>query len=182
VQRDRATLYGAERPRVATACRDRATLRRAEKPRDATWCRGTARRYAVQRDHATSRRAERPRDATVCRGKSCKLKSLCDRDVDRSTTERFGPASGRTLRALPIPPDTRCRRTDSEYAECGHESVAPFFGPPCMFKQFFCYLFAPSDSDEHILQCGCWLVSAVCVYILINTGPIKSLFLTLTQN
>jgi len=122
--------------------RDRSTPRVAEKPRDATLCRGTARRcnvhinrvmaetarhHVVQRDQrdatscrdlATSRRAEGPRDATACRGKSCKLKSFCDRDVDRSTTGRFGPASGRTGPALPIPPLTRRRRTDSEYTEC----------------------------------------------------------------
>ena len=114
------------------AQRDRATVQRAEKSCDATWCRETARRHVVQRDCSTtrfaegprtSRRAEgpldakccgetarchvvqRPRDATACRGKSCKLKSFCDRDVDRSTTRPFGPASGE--------PDAPCpsRRT-----------------------------------------------------------------------
>jgi len=127
VQRNRAMPRGAERPRDVTSCRrtarryvllrdrglhvvqrDRSTPRVAEKSRDATWC----------RDRATSRCAEGQRDATACRRKSCKLKSFCDRDVDRSTTGRFGPALGRTVRALPIPPDTRRRRTDSEYAEC----------------------------------------------------------------
>jgi len=126
VQRDHATLQRADKPCEATWCRetarrhvvqsDRATLRGAEGPRNATACRGTARRHIVQRDRATLRGAERPRDATACRGK---LKSFCDRVVDRSTTGRFGPASGRTVRALPIPPHTRRRRTDSEYAECG---------------------------------------------------------------
>jgi len=95
MQRDRATLYGAERPRVATACRqtarchvmqrDRATLyaaetahsygvqrdrampRGAERPRVATACRGTERRYSVQRNRAMPRGAEGPRLATSCR-------------------------------------------------------------------------------------------------------------------
>ena len=98
MQRDCATLYGAERPRDATACRetarchvvqrDRATLRGAEGPRDvthvvqrdratlqsvdkpgvATACRETARCLVVQRDRATLRGAEEPRDVTSCRG------------------------------------------------------------------------------------------------------------------
>ena len=72
----------------------------------------------VQRDCATSRGAEGPRDVTACSGKSRKLKSFCDGDVDRSTTGRFGPASGRTGRALPTHRRTRRRRTDSEHAEC----------------------------------------------------------------
>ena len=138
----RDAIWCRETVRSCGVRRDRATSRRAERPRDATLCRGiarrysvqincaipeTARRYVVQRDHVTPRRAEgpralsraeRPRDATACRGKSYKLKSFCDRDIDRSTTGRFGPASGRTGHALPIPPHTRRRQTDSEYAEC----------------------------------------------------------------
>jgi len=118
VQRDRATLQRTEKPLNATSCRrigrrymvqrDREWLRRAE----------TARRYSVQRNRAMPRGAEEPRDATLCRGKSCKLKSFCNRDVDRSTTGRFGPAWGRTGPTLPIPPHIRRRQTDSEYAEC----------------------------------------------------------------
>jgi len=136
VQRNRAMPRRAEGPRDATACRgtarrhivqrDRETLQRADTPCNATWCRETARRHVVQRGRATLRGAERPRDATACRGKSCKLKSFCDRVVDRSTTGRFGPASGRTVRALPIPPDTRRRRTDSEYAESQVDCSKPF--------------------------------------------------------
>ena len=118
VQNDRATLRGAEGPRDVTSYRDHATPRGAEGPRDATPCRATARCHVVQRDRTTVRGAKRPRDATACREKSCKLTSFCDGDVARSTTGRFGPASGRTGRALPIPPHTRRRRTDSEYAEC----------------------------------------------------------------
>ena len=114
VQRNRAMPRGAETARSYGVQRNRATPRRAEGP----WCRGTARRHVVQRDRAMPRGAEGPHDATARRGKSCKLKSFCDRDVDRSTTRRFGPASGRTGRALPVPPRTRRRRTDSEYAEC----------------------------------------------------------------
>ena len=78
VQKDRATLYGAERPRVATACRgtarrysvqrNHATSRSAEGPRDATACRKTARRYVMQRERAMPRGAESPRDVTKCRG------------------------------------------------------------------------------------------------------------------
>jgi len=58
---------GAETARCHVVQRDRATLQRAEKPRDATSCRGTARRYSVQRNRATSYRAEGPRTATACR-------------------------------------------------------------------------------------------------------------------
>jgi len=117
LQRNRAIPRGAEGPRDATWCRDRAILETArrysvQRPRDsrdrATLRRAeTARRYVVQRprdsrDRATLRRADGPRDATACREKSCKSTSFCDGYVDRSTTGRFGPASGRTGRALPI--------------------------------------------------------------------------------
>ena len=129
----RENIWCRETARSYSVQRDSETLQRTEKPRDATWCRETARCHVVQRVHATLQRADKPRnsrdramlrradgprDATACRGKSCKSTSFCDGYVDRSTTGRFGPASGRTGRALPIPPCTRCRRTDSEYAEC----------------------------------------------------------------
>ena len=39
------------------------------------------------------------------------------------TSHCFGLASGRTGRALPVPPHTRRRRTDSEYAECLSEKL-----------------------------------------------------------
>ena len=55
------------------------------------------------------------------------IESFCDRDVDRSTTGRFGPVSGRTGCALPVPPHTRRRQTDSEYAECKEKTEFSIF-------------------------------------------------------
>ena len=96
VQRDRATLYGAETSHSYGVHRDSATLQRTEKARDAMSCRGTARHYVVQRQ----------RDATVCRGKSCKLKSFCG-ILDRRRGELDAPCpSRRTLDAGEPTPNT----------------------------------------------------------------------------
>jgi len=59
----------------------------------------TARRYSVQRKVVQIEIVLRPRR----------------RPIDHTA---FWTGVGRTGRALPIPPDHRRRRTDSEYAEC----------------------------------------------------------------
>ena len=140
----RATSRRAEGPRDTTACRETmrchvvqracATSRRTEGPLDVTCCGETARCHLVQRDRATSRRTEglcdateKPRDAMWCRETARRYSAQRKivqievvlrprrRPIDH---RRFGPASGQTGHALPVPPHTRRRRTDSEYAEC----------------------------------------------------------------
>jgi len=112
VQRDRATSRRTEGPLDTTCCGETARCHLVRRPRDATLCRGTAQCCNVQINRAM------PETARCYSVQRKVVKSFCDRDVDRSTTRGFGPASGRTGCSLPIPPDTRRRRTDSEYAEC----------------------------------------------------------------
>ena len=141
VQTVRAMPRGADGPRDGTAYREterchvaqrvHAMPHGAERPRDATSCRRTARRYSIQRNRAMPRHAEGPR---VQR----KIVQI-DVDVDRSTTGRFGPASGRTGRALTIPPHTRRRQTDSEYAECNS-----------LLFRVFCFHLAISDDRQSV--------------------------------
>ena len=100
VQRNRAKLERAEKPRDVTC---------AQEPRDATRYRETARCHVVQRDRATSRRAEGPRDTTAYR-ETARRYSV-QRDLRDAT------ACTETARVMP------CRAEGPLDAKCCGETV-----------------------------------------------------------